>query len=181
MLTPSVDKPSGALWLRQATSDLACAERLRGNSGAEDYCHIIAKYQQTVEKSIKAIVAAVADAEITYIGIKYNHEVKDYIAALLHLPKPKENLEIQSRIKGVLNEFQRGEIAALVSPAPKQPAAGKYAMRNTEYPFQNSAGAWIIPSDPAVFRKEDVTRFGSIAESIHDGARRLLSALARIK
>lgn len=181
MLIPSVDKPAGALWFRQATSDLACAERLRSESNEEVYCHIIAKYQQTVEKSLKAIAATATDADMADIKIKYNHEVQYCIESLLRLKKPKENSEIQNRIRGVLDEFRRGEIAALMALAPKQPTAGQYAMRNTEYPFQNSDGVWVVPSDPAVFRKEDVARFGNIATRIHDGAGRILLALARTK
>jgi len=48
-------------WIVQVESDFAVAEILFQKTDATTYCQAIAKYQQTVEKSVKAMVAAVND------------------------------------------------------------------------------------------------------------------------
>jgi HEPN domain-containing protein len=48
-------------WLRQAQSDRESAERVLDLGDEPTFCHGIAKFQQAVEKSIKALVAALRD------------------------------------------------------------------------------------------------------------------------
>ena len=171
-----MDRPSGLLWLRQAGSDYACAETLRLQADATLRCHIIAKQQQTVEKAIKGLVAAVADAGVTTIKIRFNHEVEPYVNGLLRLPNPQQHRALQARLRTLFSDFYRSEILALLAFAPHQPAPGQRFGRNTEYPFQTADGIWTVPADESVFSAEDMERFDRIAFRILDGSRRIVTA-----
>lgn len=171
-----MDRPSGLLWLRQAESDYACAETLRLQANSTLRCHIIAKQQQTLEKSIKGLVVAVADAEVTVIKIRFNHDVEPYVNALLKLPHPRQHRILQDRLRTLFSEYHRGEIAALLTFAPHQPAPGQRFGRNTEYPFQTADGNWTVPAEEGVFSAVDVERFDRIAFRILDGSRRIVTA-----
>ncbi len=85
---------AGSLWITQADSDRLCAIRLYDGADHRTYCQAISKHQQTVEKSIKAIVAAIRDAGIVVLPIGYTHAVDKLISGLRHLPKPKDNRDI---------------------------------------------------------------------------------------
>ena len=174
-------EPSASLWLRQASSDYDCAEHLRKLTDPAMYCHIIAKYQQTVEKAVKGVVSGLNNIGASGVKLRFNHEVDIYIAALLHLPRRVELREVEERIKRMLSEYHRSEIAALSGLAPRQPAPGKQFGRNTEYPFQNPDGSWTVPAVAGVFRPDEIARFHSIALKILDGSQRIIPVLDRIK
>ena len=76
-------------WLGQALADRAAAEReYQANAGAQVWCHAIAKYQQTVEKAIKAIVAGLKEAGF-WKGppIGFAHDVQRHLRWLVRLPR----------------------------------------------------------------------------------------------
>src|ERR1051326_8738452 len=87
-----VAKAPGDIWLAQAQSDLECAERVFNVQNGSTYCHAIAKCQQTVEKSVKGVVAALYDAGILQSGPSYSHGLEGEIDALKRLPhNPKKS------------------------------------------------------------------------------------------
>ena len=57
-----MDEPTA--WLYQARADRQAAERPRGGRRGTGRCHAVAKWQQTVEKAVKALVSALHDASI---------------------------------------------------------------------------------------------------------------------
>ncbi len=95
-----MELPSGKVWLQQALSDLDCARFLE--TKPELRCHAIAKYQQSVEKGVKALAAAVNDNTKTQITIQFNHDVESYINVMQRLPL-KRNSNIPQRIRSLFN------------------------------------------------------------------------------
>jgi len=166
-------------WLHQAASDLAAGDRCYDPKVEATMCHAIAKHQQTVEKSVKAIVAAPTDKGVINVATGFRHDVERLVSVLMRLPYQQANRDIQNRIHGLLNEYHRGEIKAICHLAPKRPAAGELARRNTEYPYQNRDGTWRAPSDDGSFGKKDVDRFRGIANRILEGCSRIVSAIYR--
>ena len=174
------DRPSGALWLTQAEADYDCAEYLFNANNMNLYCHIVAKYQQTVEKSIKALAVALTDADVQTIKIKFNHDLDYCLNPMLRLPHSKQNKDLQNQLSGLLDEPTRGDIYALIGLAPRQPAQEQRFTRNTEYPFQRLDGSWNVPASPNVFGRDEVVRFRKLAVRIFEGTQRLVPSLERI-
>jgi hypothetical protein len=69
-------------WIVQAESDLIAAQRVHKESEIGTYCQAIAKYQQCVEKSVKAMVAAINELGIPFHAISRNHNPVREIDAL---------------------------------------------------------------------------------------------------
>lgn len=174
-------EPGAHLWLSQAESDRHGAVRLYDANDRRTYCQAIARHQQLVEKSIKAIAAAVRDAGIVTLPSShyYKHDVDTLISALRRLPRPADNRDIQGRIDKLLGEHHRAEIKALSELAPKKPAPGALHMRNSEYPYETAPGAWTAPALPGAFDIRDVERFAQLAERVYEGTRQIVSALRR--
>lgn len=173
--------PGADLWLSQADSDRHGATRLFSAVDYRTYCQTIAKYQQTVEKSVKAIAAAVHDAGIVSLPTShyYKHDVDTLISALRHLPKPRDNRDIQYRIDRLLNEHHRSEIRALCGLAPKKPVPGAIHARNSEYPYETAPGTWTTPARAGSFALHEVERFRQLSDRLYEGTRQIVSALRR--
>lgn len=170
---------SGQLWLRQAEADLAAAGRSFLSAEASTYCQAIAKYQQTIEKSAKALAAALCDAGMATIPIGFKHDVETQISMLLRLPRPRESRDIQNIIYSLFDQTARADTKALGRLAPKAPAPGQPFQRNTEYPYQDAAGTWRVPADDGSFTLLECDRFKRLAHCISDGTARIMSAVER--
>lgn len=166
-------------WLKQAGSDLAMASRCYNSDDDQTSCHAVAKHQQAVEKSIKAIIAALNDRGVLKVPTGFKHDVERLVSALIHLPHAGGNKNIQNRINGLLNEHHRSEIKAICALAPKKPIAGQLARRNTEYPYQNQDATWRAPADTDSFGRKDVERFRRVAHNLFEGSSRIVSAMYR--
>ena len=173
--------PDASLWVSQAESDRLGASRLFDAADHRTFCQTIAKHQQSVEKSVKAIGAAVRDAGIVTLPRShyYSHDVDTLISALRRLPRPKDNRDIQGRIDKLLGEHHRAEIKALCNLAPRRPGPGGLHQRNSEYPFETAPGTWTAPALPGAFDARDVIRFAKLSERIYEGTRQIVSALRR--
>jgi hypothetical protein len=120
--------------LLQARADWEAAELLANEEISYSYCRAIAKWQQTVEKPIKAIVACLRDAGILHIDIGYQHGVERFVSVLIRLPHVTDNRSIQQQLHGFLDQHTRAGIRALDALVPRRPAVGHGPRRNTEYP-----------------------------------------------
>jgi HEPN domain-containing protein len=172
-----VDEPIA--WLQQAIADRMAAERFAGSAEGWTRCHALAKCQQTVEKAIKAIVAALRDARILHIEIGYRHEVERFLKVLIRMPHAADNRAIQRHLQAFLNQDTRTGIRALDALAPRAPSAGERPRRNTEYPFQDAEGDWTIPAAEKTFSAEEVERSRQLAHRIVDNAGRIIAAIRR--
>jgi HEPN domain-containing protein len=168
------------LWWIQADADCNAARRVFDPADDRTFCQAVAKQQQAVEKAIKALAAAVRDARMASIRIKFTHGLENLINALLRLHRPTtDNASIQGRIDRLLSMHYRSEIAALMEFAPHAPLADEPVARNTEYPYQTGAHAWRAPAQKGSFKVRDVTRFQSLADYILRGTEHLIAAVAR--
>jgi HEPN domain len=166
-------------WLQQSIADRAAGELLVSSKRTEMYCHAIAKWQQAVEKAIKAVIAALRDAGVLAIEIGYRHEVARFISVLLRLPHGRENKTIQQHLRGLFNEHTRANIRNLDELAPHRPAPGQPPQRNTEYPFQVTPTNWSYPAAEDVFSSKEIQRFRNLAHRIVAGAGKIVSAVRR--
>jgi len=166
------DAPS-RLWISQAHSDLYCAKRVYDQKDHRSYCQTLAKYQQTVEKSVKAVFAAARDKGLIGAPIGYSHNVEKLISVLGRLPRVRDNRSVQARINALLHDHNRNEIMLLCALAPRKPVPGGIHVRNTEYPYETTPGNWIAPVDQEAFGLGDVQRFGQLAERIYEGSKTL--------
>ena len=173
--------PGPRLWVSQADADLHASKLVYDVADHRTYCQSISKHQQTVEKSIKAIAAALRDADITKVKDKhyYDHNVKKLIEALLHAPMSKDHREVLGQIMGLLNNWQRLQIDELSALAPKKPSPGELHRRNTEYPYEKAPGDWTAPALLESFTPHDVVRFLQLACRICQGTKNIVKALRR--
>jgi hypothetical protein len=169
-----MDEP--AAWIYQASADREAAEQLIAEDKKTGRCHAIAKWQQTVEKSIKAIVCALHEAGILGAGPKPRHSVERYVDMLVRLPRTPGNKTIQNLLKGLLDQKTRSSIRTLDTLAPQLPTR-----RNTEYPFEIEidSGKWTYPAAEGIFLAEEVDNFRSLSLRILESGFRILSAIRR--
>lgn len=165
-----MDEP--VAWLSQAMADRHAAERFAVQE--HDRCHAIAKWQQTVEKAVKAIVSALHDRGTLGSGVRARHDVERYVAALVRLPRAAGNRTIQQLLHGLLDQNTRAAINALDALTPRHPP-----QRNTEYPFQDATGQWTYPAAHGIFSTEEAQRFRALAHRVLAGAGRIVSAIRR--
>jgi hypothetical protein len=168
-------------WLNQALADRQAGERERAaanQSGSRVWCRAIAKYQQAVEKAVKAIVSALVEAHVLNVKIGYKHEVQRWVRVLVRLPSTAESRSVQRRLGRLFDTATRDGIRSLELLIPKAPPDGR-PRRNTEYPFQGDGGKWAYPAAAAVFSSEEVDRFRALAQRVAEVAGRVVSALRR--
>lgn len=167
-----MDEPTA--WLYQARADWLAAERFVADEVGTGRCHAIAKWQQTVEKAVKALMSALQHAGILNAGFRHRHEVERYIGMLIRLPRAEGNRTIQQLLSGVLDKNTRAGIKTLDGLAPQFPPR-----RNTEYPFLAAHGQWTYPAAEGVFSQDEVRQFRELAYRVLDGAERVVSAIRR--
>jgi hypothetical protein len=169
-------------WLEQAISDRSAAELLADGEDVGRWCHAIAKYQQAVEKAVKAIVAALREGRMSFNEIGYRHEVQPFVRILTHVPRApraRGRPDIAGHLSRLLDQRTRDSIRELEALIPKQPPRGELHRRNTEYPFQDARSQWTYPAARDTFSREEVQRFRDLSHRIADGASRIIAALRR--
>lgn len=166
-------------WLNQGIADRAASERFAADEDRSTRCHALAKCQQAVEKSVKAIVAALRDAGVLHIEIGFGHAVEPFLRVLVRLPRPGDTKTIRQHLNGLLDEATRAGIRALDALAPRRPPPGGRLRRNTEYPFHAAAGGWTYPADETTFSAQEMNRFRALAYRVVAGAGRIVSAIRR--
>ena len=160
-------------WLQQAISDRAAAERLNGDENGAEWCHAIAKYQQTVEKAVKAIVAAL------HISVGYQHGVGNLVDVLIRLPRGAGNRDIANNLSRRFDTNTRRAIRSLDILRAKRPAPGQPHRRNTEYPFQDPHDRWTYPAARGVFSSAEIEQFRDLSHRIARVAEQVISAIRR--
>ncbi len=170
-----------AVWWKQADADWRAARRIFDATDERTFCQAVAKQQQAVEKAVKALAAAVRDAKLASIRIKFTHDVDKLLNALNRLHRPTgENAAVQSRIHQLFSARWKHEIGDLMALAPKARAEeASFVSRNTEYPYQNADGTWRAPAESGSFSDTDVRRFQALTDHIVFGTERLISAIER--
>lgn len=153
-------------WLAQAKSDYDAAQRVPVKQDPATYCQAIAKYQQSVEKSIKAMVAAVNELGVEFFTITDSHSLTKEIKALQTLRRAIDNTSID-RIARAFTPKRLRLIAEISLLAPRFPRDGADFVRNTEYPFTLASGEWIAPASEGVFTMDEVNRYQGLAWELY--------------
>lgn len=170
-------------WLSQALSDREAAEReytasVRSRKGV--WSHAVAKHQQTVEKAIKAIVAALREAGFWHgPPIGFVHEVERHMPFLVRLPRTENRRSVQFHLLRLFDSRTRLAIRSLMGLVPHAPPPGEPLPRNTEYPFHDEEGEWTYPASPTVFSQEEVEEYRTLSYRLLTSARWVISSLRR--
>jgi len=165
-------------WLQQALSDRSAAERF-DDADSTQRCHAIAKYQQTVEKAVKAIVVALREVGVRTTSIGYTHPIECFVSVLVHLPHGAGHRDIASHLSRLLDESTRASIYSLEELIPRRPPPGQPHRKNTEYPFQDARNQWTFPAAQGVFSSSDIQRFRRLSHDIAEGASRIIATIRR--
>ncbi len=168
-------------WLLQATSDFAAAKAVFDKADASTYCQSIAKYQQTVEKSVKGMIVALSEQGISSIPISHNHELTHEINSLNSLRRTGLKFydkNLVDKISATLNKG-KAQVKWLSDLAPMGPKDKTY-FKNTEYPFSDaSPDGWAAPASSGSFSVTDVTMAYNLAQKLHKKANDIIVSLRR--
>jgi hypothetical protein len=168
-------------WLTQARSDYVTAEReFQWAVGQRSpvLCHAVAKYQQALEKFIKAIVSALRDAGVGGVHpVGYGHHVQNHLRLLRRIPGGGAGRSIQNHLTKFLDRDTVRGITVLESFAPRMPAPGASHARNTEYPYNAPGGGWTCPAVPDSFSLSEVREFEQLLRRISYYANKVVATL----
>jgi len=171
----------GQVWLSQAASDLEAAETLWNGGKIKPtlYCQAIAKYQQSVEKSVKAVALDMRSAKMQLRGIGpddyQRHPASAFVTAFVRGPSARKYPLLPGQLCKFFDQKRRGLIKALDSLVPK-----KSDSRNTEYPYRLPGGTLQAPAHPTSFSlKQDVEPFRQLAHEVVDFAKKIIGVIAR--
>lgn len=153
-------------WMRQAESDLQAGIKLDIPNKPSTFCHALSKYQQAVEKAVKAVASVLQHGGVFSTGPGNKHPVAPLFSAILKIPRSDDNRDLMQKLDLVFSGSRRKELSALDALAPVYPAPGTLHARNHEYPFQNQSGDWCPPCDDTVFTKGEMKRFRAVANQV---------------
>lgn len=173
-----MSEPPAKLWLVQVDSDLLAAQRAWDQTDERTFCQAVAKYQQAVEKSVKAVFAAMKETGIVLPPLGYEHDLTRLLNILEILPK-SAGASIQQHVDGLLTRYHREEIETISRLSPKKPdlSRGELHRLNTEYPYETASGAWAAPAAMGTFSVAQIHRFKALSEYLFHGACKVVSAL----
>lgn len=166
----------------QAKSDLSAALAVHKPEDASTYCQALAKYQQVTEKSIKGIVAALAEIGIPQATISGSHKLEHEMNALDAIRRKKSGIDRVSL--GTIDQILRSYKSDIIWLSLLAPSGLKGAIypKNTEYPFGDlMLDEWTAPADPDAFTVNEVKRAHSLAWPLQPKAAQFVSALRRVK
>jgi hypothetical protein len=172
------DCPS-QLWRRQAESDRVAGSLLKA-AGGMAACQVMAKHQQSVEKCVKWLAAAVAEAGLGRIPQKYyyRHQVGEIMSHLRRRHWREGDRDVWQKVHAMLGTLE-SEVDWLCGLAPRAPESGQIHGRNTEYPFELSQGSWDCPASEATFGPHELQRAEDLTHRLFAGTAEVVSALAR--
>jgi hypothetical protein len=142
-------------------------------------CQAVAKYQQAVEKSIKAAVAGLRDAKIAPRGPSFDHELGPDFETLEVLPSRPRAKNVAYRVSQLVSPQMQSDMGRVLVLSPKRPdrSRGEIARLNTEYPYERAAGDWHAPAEPDSFSQGVVEEYARIAGRTTEKCKRILDIL----
>lgn len=162
-----------AAWMLQARSDYRAAQRLDNHQDATTRCQAVSKYQQSVEKSIKAILDKLAAARVIAQGSDSRHPVARYAQTFSLAPRDKNNRNLLNQLSATFTATAIDGVKLLDSFVPVYQKPPTPQRRNHEYPYQDAALDWHAPAEATAFSTGEMKR-------IRDCAGRLMNRLPRI-
>jgi hypothetical protein len=163
--------------MQQAESDYRTAQRVDNDADARTRCQAISKYQQCVEKAVKAVLDKLHSEDLVRSGSDRNHKVERYASVLTGFPTTNDSRDLLNQLRHLFTDSVVKQIRLLDSLVPEYPAKGDLAKRNHEYPFQDVVGDWRSPSDRDAFTHGEVKRMRNCAGMLIPRLRQILEAL----
>lgn len=139
-------------WMQQAESDFRAAQRIDNHDDPTTRCQAISKYQQCVEKSVKAVLDRLHAAGITNAHSDSRHAVSRYVAVFRNVPRTRDTSGLLNQLARLFSNTIVEQVDLLDSLVPEYPAANTLAARNHEYPFQETVMDWRAPQKPTPSR-----------------------------
>jgi predicted transcriptional regulator len=168
-------------WMQQAESGYRAALRLDNPPDARTRCQAISKYQQCVEKSVKAVLDKLYSAGLIRSGSDRSHKVSRYASVLTSIPATtRDSRDLFQQMQRIFTSSVVEQIRILDSLVPEYPVTGALARRNHEYPFQDPTGNWHAPSELNAFTLGELKRIRNCAGALIQSLRRILDALDRL-
>lgn len=164
-------------WIIQIRSDEIAAELLSRGDDEALRCQAIAKYQQIVEKSIRAVEAMLFPFEQIVLRARFEHYPERALNRLYFVPGAPSGLSKYIRL--VLSNETKSRIEELCRLAPSgRPDEGQPFRKNTEYPYNigNDLNDWTAPAAEGIFAIGDVRRFKYLAGHLHKFAEDVYTA-----
>ena len=169
-----------AAWMVQARSDYRAAQLLDNRQDPTTRCQAIAKYQQCVEKSVKAILDKLHAAGIVTQGSDSKHPVERYIKTFARAPRGANNRNLLNQLSTLFTPTVTAGVKLLDSLVPQFQKPPLPQRRNHEYPYQDAALNWHAPAEATAFGAGEVKRIRHCAGSVMNGLPRLLVAFDRL-
>ncbi len=169
-----------AAWMTQARSDYRAAQRLDIPHDPTTRCQAIAKYQQCVEKSVKAILDKLHAAGVVPQGSDSKHSVARYIQTFALAPRGANNRSLLRQLAAVFTASVIAGVKQLDSLVPKYAQPPLPQRRNHEYPYQDAALDWHAPAEPTTFSTGEMKRIRDCAGRLMNRLPWLLAALDRL-
>jgi HEPN domain-containing protein len=119
-------------WMQQAESDFRTAQRVDNDHDARTRCQAISRYQQCVEKSVKAVLDRLYGAGLIHNCSDRSHQVARYASVLTDFPAPRDNRDLLNQLRRRFTDAVVEQINLLDSLVPEYPATGALAKRNHE-------------------------------------------------
>jgi hypothetical protein len=166
-----------AAWMNQARSDYRAAQRLDNHQDPTTRCQAIAKYQQCVEKLIKAILDKLHAAGLATHGSDSKHPVARYAQTFALIPRAKGNRNLLNQLSAVFTTSVVDGVKLLDSLVPKYVQPPLPQRRNHEYPYQDAAFGWHAPAEATAFSTGEMRRIRGCTGRLMNGLTRILSAL----
>ena len=165
-------------WIMQAKSDLDAAVAVMKDSDFSTYCQALAKYQQTTEKSVKGMIAALKELGFSRFTFSGGHTLDPEMKHLDVLRRRPDLPSVQEINKIVVGH--QSDILQLRRLAPRMPGQDQLFIRNTEYPFNDvSAGNWTAPAAEGIYAVEEVRKAHRTAWRVHHSAAKFTASLDR--
>jgi hypothetical protein len=164
-------------WMQQAESDFRTAQRVDNDSDSRTRCQATSKYQQCVEKAVKAVLDKLHAAGLVGHRSGRSHKVARYTALLTGFPTTDDSRDLLHQLQRLFTVPVVEQIELLDSLVPEYPATGSLAKRNHEYPFQHGPADWRAPSDEDAFTAGEMKRMRHCAGVLVRRLRQILDAL----
>lgn len=169
-----------AAWMTQARSDYRAAQRLDNHADPTTRCQAVAKFQQCVEKSIKAILDKLHLAAVVAQGSDSRHPVARYAQTFALAPRDKNNRNLLNQLSATFTASVIDGVKLLDSFVPVYQKPPTPQRRNHEYPYQDAALNWHAPTEPTAFSDGEMKRARACAGRLMNTLPRILTALDRL-
>lgn len=96
--------------MQQAESDFRAAQRVDNEQDARSRCQAISKYQQCVEKSVKAVLDKLHSANVIRNGTDRKHPVARYALVLTRIPMTNDSRHLLNQMQRIFSGAIIGQI-----------------------------------------------------------------------